>query len=410
MSMSSLNPGFVAAIERNLAFWRHRLTSITDLELSALVDEQSNIVRGIQLGLQTPTTRLSAARLARAAFFLAERCGQWEMWLAVYQQCACGEPIEDDPYLQLRLLNRYGQLLRLSGQTRRALVIHHLARRQALARQEARALAVAHFNLGEGYRELGQLQRAEQYGRQALAYFQPLPGARRWLAATLNAIGLVAWQREEAAEAEAWFAQAVTQWRSLADPTELARVLNNLGLAVQAQEKWVATLRCYREALDLLGATASVVELARVHNNLGRLHFAQGRYPEAESCFRQADAPALRRTGDFRLRASVSHNLGNVLVEAGRGAEALPHLERARVLWAFLADNVMLANTLGTLGEALESLARPEEARARYAEALALLVSAAESPLTRWLRQTYQARWSRLVEEARPLTETPVGR
>ena len=116
-----------------------------------------------------------------------------------------------------------------------------------------------------------------------------------------------------------------------------------------------------------------------------------GRWPSSGGTRRSVRALAAEHPGvpDYRRDLAVSHNrVGGLLTLAGRPAEALDELERARSLLEVLVragPNVpdyrdILATTLIYSGDALRDLGRSGEARDRLARAVALAEALASAP------------------------------
>jgi tetratricopeptide (TPR) repeat protein len=102
--------------------------------------------------------------------------------------------------------------------------------------------------------------------------------------------------------------------------------------------EWYEQGRAAEEGGDVAGAThayeraiAGRPDLADAHNNLGRLHHDAANLPAAEAHYRLALC-ADRQVGLYWF------NLGVVLEDQGRSAEAIAAYEHALALDAYLAD------------------------------------------------------------------------
>ena len=110
-----------------------------------------------------------------------------------------------------------------------------------------------------------------------------------------------------------------------------------------------------------------------MQNNIGFLYYKQGRWPAAEAAFRQADTDYLRRSPNFHLQAQVANNIGNTLIKQAKFESAVSYLRQAVDLWLQADDKLELANTSGSLAEALAGQGNTNQALAHFEEALALL-------------------------------------
>jgi tetratricopeptide (TPR) repeat protein len=77
-----------------------------------------------------------------------------------------------------------------------------------------------------------------------------------------------------------------------------------------------------------------------------------------------------RDGGDARKAAEMANNVCVVLVDLGRGEEAVRVVEGTAAVFAAAGDSVMAAKATGNLAAALESTGRLEEAAAAYERAL----------------------------------------
>lgn len=364
---SSPDPQFAQAIAANLAYWQQFVAAHQDRP--SLNVEHGGLLRAVEFGLALPATRDAAAALMLASFQLVLHRGYWQAWLPLYAHASSHQ---QSP-VRCQLLNRYGQLLRLTGQLETAVAIHRQAETTARNLSDPLAIAEAHFNLSEDYRHLRQYETAEAYGTRAFQAMRSFPDTQERQAAILNNLGLVAWEVGQLPQAETRLTQAVAFWRQVTNPIELARSLNNLSLILQEQAKYEPALTALHEAAEQLLPTTSELDKSRVQLSLGALYFRLQQYDKAEASFKQADTPALQQSGDQRTRAMLAQNMGNALLKQKRYAQAEIHLRRGLNLWQELAYPVSLANTMGTLAEALAAQKDETAARLLYDQALALL-------------------------------------
>jgi tetratricopeptide (TPR) repeat protein len=371
---------FREGIAANLTYWQEQIESLTDAGAHQFIEEQANLILAVELGLALPATQVKTAELLLLAYRFIERCGYWQRWLAVFEKATAVDS-ERQPLLTARLLNRQGQLSRLLQQTELALALHRKAERMAQDAGNPKALAEIWFNLSIDYWQCRDYDEADAYGQQALHIFRTLPDGQRWQASMLNTLGLISLHRDRLAEAQERLQQAIALWRLFDEPTELARVLNNLANTCLEQGHLEAALHYYQEALEHLAPTVSALDKAEVLINLGALYFKWEQYDKSEIALRQADSPAVRRSGYLRLRALLAQNLGNTLLKLEQAAEAEKYLRQSLALWQQLGDELMLANTVGTLAEALAAQGQVETAVAHFDNALQLL---AKFPSNRW--------------------------
>ncbi len=362
---------FRQSIVANLAYWQTRAETATEQQFGALDFERHNLYRAVQFGLGLPQTRRLTVQLILRLFEFVEHRTYWREWLPVLEKARV--ICDTEPDLEGRLLNQLGYFRRLNGELAQAIETHLRAEKCATQAEESEELARAHFNLSEDYRHLREYAQAEHYGQLAWQGFREIALRNGPMASVLNTLGLIAQARGQLAKAEEYLSQAVECFQAVQQPTNLARSLTNLADTWEKQGEIDKALAGYRAAASALAETASELDKVSVNLSLGTLYFNQGRLAEAETAFREADSPYLRQSSHLFLRAIASNNLGNVLLAQERYSEARVFLESSLRLWRQIGDNLMRANTLGTLGELLGKLRQTQPAVEAYSEAIHLL-------------------------------------
>lgn len=209
------------------------------------------------------------------------------------------------------------------------------------------ACSVCHSNLGAALVGTGRLAEAESHVRRAITLRPDRPGPHENL-------GVIMLAARRYGEAETHFRRVV------ALRPEHGASRNNLGVALAQQGRDAEAEAEFRQATRLAG------RLVDAPANLGALYVGQGRYAEAIVPLRQAlrmDAEfpgvkgnmaralrsrAVELVSDGKLGAGIAlwqeaqglaaddpqvlRALGQALVEQGKGAEAVPALERAVAL------------------------------------------------------------------------------
>ena len=229
---------------------------------------------------------------------------------------------------------------------------------------------------------------AREHAAKALSLLSPSQKVTQ--AALYNSLGLLDLESGVFAESEAWFYKAITLWRELDDPTQLARACLNLSVVYQKQNRWTEAKVCYEQASAALSATDSVVDKLKALNALGTLQYMTEDFSAAVATFRQGVSAAQQLQGMYHLRGSLTHNLGNALLALGKLVEARGHLEKSIGLWQQANDVVERANSLGTLTEVFEAQTEWALAASSYEQALELLSFYKDHPWAQKLAAQFQ--------------------
>ncbi len=153
--------------------------------------------------------------------------------------------------------------------------------------------------LGQVYTALGQLDKGEQYYRDALRLKERALGRRH---------------------------------------RDVSITLNNLADLLYIQDKTETVDSLYRRALDIMRRDQLNIEVCRSLNGLALVHNDAGEYVEAEKHLKRAieiHTKAERR--DHPYLATVLTNLGILYTNLGRYAEAEPLFKRAK----YIQDTVL---------------------------------------------------------------------
>ncbi len=374
---------FSASIASNLAYWLDCSQDLDDQKLHRLDADWHNLLRATRFGLGLGATSADASRLILQIYPLIERRGYWRHWIPLLEQgIKNGHELETT--LTVNLLDRLGQCYRLDRQWDKSLARHGREQELAGVVGDELLLAKSHLNLSQTYWSMHQYDQALRYAELALAGFSSYGGNADQLGATTTILGLIALGRGELETAESWLKQAITAYRSLDRPALLARSLMNLAITLQRDGRNEEALPICHEALQILESTAHELDKVRVELTLGTLYMNLNRLEEAEEAYRRANSPALRRIGDTYLMALQANNLGTVYLEMGRLEDAERAFSDSISLWHRSEGRIMLANTLGNMGETKLAMNRPDEAVPYLDEAITI---ARDFPDDGWARE-----------------------
>jgi eukaryotic-like serine/threonine-protein kinase len=199
-------------------------------------------------------------------------------------------------------------------------------------------------NIGNTYADMGRLDEAEAYLREALAIDRQVLSDKDGadLAITLNNLGSLLADQEKFAEAIALHRESLALRRRFhGEPSPAVLVsLNNLGFAQTGLGEYEAAEHTLRDAVhdsELIYGDEhpqTAIAWANLSSPLRKL----GRYEESERLVRRALAVVDRSIGERSWRAgSLRGSLGAVLLDEGRGEEA----ERELLLsWRILGETL----------------------------------------------------------------------
>lgn len=384
---SNLKSQFVASIFQGIRYWALRTEDISEEALVQLEDDWHNLTRIIQYGQQRPELHPELAALILNTYHFVERRALWQEWIPLMQKAVTWAQI--NTVLHGQLLNRLGALYRHNHQYSEALATHEEAKKIIEPLSEPLLLNHIYFNMCADYRHQRQYERAVYFGELALEGFKAIQAPLKWQAAALNELGLIAQAQGHLDIAERRYEASIEAWKEVGQQTELLRALNNMVGVSRAKKDYSIAIDQYEQAEAFFTEDTHEFEKTSLRINLGGVYYDLAEYDQAERVFRQANSRYLQKSNHFYYRALVNQCLGITLFRQNQFDEAVVYLEESARGWQMIADELMLANTLGTLAEIMAEIGDQQKASELYDEALAYLVKFPEDAWAKKLHREF---------------------
>jgi tetratricopeptide (TPR) repeat protein/TolB-like protein len=267
------------------------------------------------------------------------------------------------------LLGKYSIL---AGESRKAVddyLVRAMVLQNNLRSEQGRADVLNAF--GVAYRELGDLERAEEQYRLAADVRRAI-GDRRGYGTTLRNLAQIQTARGDQKDAARTLASAMDIFASLGDRAGLADALNDLGVMEESRGSYGPALQRYREALQIRRELGDRRAEAESLNNVGYANQLLGDSDNASVYWHQA-LDLYKETGNREGEILVTQSLGQLQLAQGHWDEAvksyLRALEQSREIELLTAQ----AASLGYLGRAAQFQGRYAAALTSYDEGLRAL-------------------------------------
>ena len=225
-------------------------------------------------------------------------------------------------------------------------------------------------NLGLAYADLGQVERAIGYYKQALAISQDIDDRRNegiWRGSLGNAYYALG-QMERAIE---YYKQALSISQDIDDRRGEGNWLGNLGLAYSALGQMERAIGYYKQALAISKDIDDRRNEGTWLGSLGRAYADLGQMERAIEYYKQALAIS-KEIGDRRGEGNWLGNLGNAYYGLGQVKRALVYYEQALSISKDIGDRHNEGTWLGNLGLAYADLGQVERALEYYEQALSI--------------------------------------
>jgi class 3 adenylate cyclase/tetratricopeptide (TPR) repeat protein len=178
---------------------------------------------------------------------------------------------------------------------------------------------------------------------------------------------------------------ALPIFEELGDLRRQATMLNSLGIDAYYEGDWDKALDVYERARDLFERIGDVTSVAMTTNNIGEILSDQGRLAEAEELFAAMHRAAVS-AGHRLFSATALLNLGRAAARAGRFDDAEARLSHAADLFREIrAESYVLETELRLAETAVLRGDRPESALAELERLLDRAGGAAETASVRAL-------------------------
>jgi tetratricopeptide (TPR) repeat protein/TolB-like protein len=267
------------------------------------------------------------------------------------------------------LLGKYSIL---AGESRKAVddyLVRALVVDNALRSRQGRADVLNAY--GVAYRELGELERAEERYGEAAELRREI-GDRRGYATTLRNLAQIQTARGEHDAAAKTLASALEIFDALGNRAGRADAVNDLGVNEEARGDYGRALERYREALQLRRELGDRRGEAESLNNVGYANQLLGDIDNASVYWHQA-LDLYKETGNSEGEILVTQSLGQLQLAQGKWDDAvksfLGALERSREAEMLPASAV----SLGNLGRLAQYQGRYAAALSSYGEGLGVL-------------------------------------
>jgi len=188
---------------------------------------------------------------------------------------------EDDPLLVARAINNLGQIANVRGRRLDALVMYKLAVPAYQRLGNVRGLAESYHNMAISYRDLGELDLADECEQRAIEFARAVPAARLAALARIGRAEL-ALRRGDHAVARVAALRGATECLGLGDPAGTADGLRVLGLACIAAGAFADAAAALERASGFAARHANPLLEAETFRARAQLAAARGAVAEAK--------------------------------------------------------------------------------------------------------------------------------
>ena len=287
---------------------------------------------------------------------------------------------------EAKILNDIGEMYHVSGELHTALEYYDRAIR---ARGVSKRGALSLNNSSVAYRDLGELQKALDYGHQALATWSDL-GDKHGEGYALNNVGAIYSLAGEPQKALEYHSRALSIFRNSSDFVPRAISHAMIGGDYFSLGDPHKALEHYSKALELVRAISLRELEASLLGSIGSVYLSLSEYQKAEGFYNQA--LLLSRTITYPKREAFAlRGMGEVYLSTGEPRKALECYAQALLLYRAMESRMEEAATLYGIARAKRELGDLTEARAQIEGALNIIESTRTKVMSQDLRSSFLA-------------------
>ena len=182
---------------------------------------------------------------------------------------------DGDDLLVARATNNLGMIANIRAERERALALYAVALAAYQRLGDARGLAQSYHNIAITFRDLGDLERADENELRAIEFARDAANPTLVAQARLGRAEL-GYRKGDAAFAEATASRVAADFANLAEPIQEADALRLVGLAALAQDKLAVAGEALDRALELARRTGGALGEAEVLQGRASLRLREG--------------------------------------------------------------------------------------------------------------------------------------
>lgn len=266
------------------------------------------------------------------------------------------------------ILNNVGYGYRQLGQYEKALEFYDRALGIARRSQDDSVIASLLNNMAGVYRSRGDFAKALAFYEQSLETLTK-SGDQRRIALTTSNIGAVYNALGQDAKALSYYEQALTIARQIADRSSESIYLSNMAIIHDNQGEYAKALALYTQALSIHRELKDTRAEGTTLSNMGVIFDRQGEFSKALDNYRQSLEIA-RSTGDRTAEATILSNIGQVFSRTQRYGDAQTAMQQALSIYRALGEKPGERQTLSNLADMLLSQQKPELAIIFYKQSV----------------------------------------
>jgi tetratricopeptide (TPR) repeat protein len=373
-----------AYIQRNTTYALQQVQTAT----APLTTHQQTIaLQALDIALPQPQAWFQARDLLLALAPHLERLGLWGKSMALLQQGIRQSHLHNDTFGQMYLHHHLGLLLQRMGHYDEALVHHKTALQLARAHHDNHLHLLSLNRSAYCLRFLHRWDEARTCLTQAQTHLSPDDDEERGY---INLVrGAIAMDFRKWETAREHFQQSLLDWRTSHETYLRAKALTNLGLAEQRLLLRHQAVDHYLDAINLLQQLHAPQALAVAQVNLGGLLSEVGRAAEALDYLRKAETH-FRRLQDTYWQAMAHTNQARAYYHLEAWEQASAVAQRSAQLFAHLGQLYRQLNAQVVQAGALAHLGQQVRAQELIDSGLSALTQLDSPNARRFIRDAFQ--------------------
>jgi len=297
-------------------------------------------------------------------------CCYWTDRLIVLQSGVNAAQNLDNKYDEASHLGNLGITYSNLGKIEKAIEYHKQALSITREIEDRKGEGSHLVSLGIEYINLGQIEKAIEYLEQALSISREI-GDRQNEGNSLGSLGNAYKNLGQVEKAVEYFEQALSITREIGDRKNEGNWLGNLGIAYKNLGQIKKNIEYLEQALSISREIGHRQSEDNWLCNIGNAYRNLGQIEKAIECYEQALSIS-KEIGDRLIEGSCLVSLGIAYSDLGKIEKAIEYYEQALSVSKEIGDRPNEGNWLGNLGIAYSDLGKTEKAIEYHEQSLSI--------------------------------------
>lgn len=343
----------------------------SDNASALILSDYDNLLRALEIALQSPDTFDLAYRLAQALYTVVFGYADWERWLVYLEDALKMSRQLGRQAERARLLEQIGDLMYHKGKADKAEELYKAAGNIYENMDNLAEYSSVLAKLALVYELQGNIIKGTEFGQKALTLAEFINDGLRIAHANLNLSHLYA-RADDLKSALVVAEKAHKYYTKVNKPELTTKAMLNMIACWARLGEWAKANDAAQHLMNTLSASGDIRALSLLKQSLGAIAYDQANYETAEAAWQEALRLNTQIQDPTEL-PGLYNNLGMVYTRMGEWQAAEEMLEKALTAYETVGNVYSWANSMDNLADLYEAQQQTAAARQVLQTAVARL-------------------------------------